>query len=116
MRHEIRNQKLPDTGANPMTNQEIIARLERIKPGLENSSSSAEVAMVELLPAVILALRGNTTARPSENIILQYPGDHPFTLWIATYESYDGPESPIGAGKTPTEAVDDLLEMAGDDQ
>ena len=94
-----------------MTNQEIINRLEQIKPGLENSSSSAEVAMVELLPAVIAALRGNQKTRPSEDIILQYPGDHPFTLWIATYESYDGPESPIGAGKTPTEAVDDLLEM-----
>jgi hypothetical protein len=94
-----------------MTNQEIINRLEQIKPGLENSSSAAEVAMVELLPAVIAALRGNTTARPSEDIILQYAGDHPFARWIATYESYDDPESPIGAGKTPTEAVDDLLEM-----
>jgi len=99
-----------------MTPQEIIARLERIKPGLENSSSSAEVAMVELLPAVIAALRGNTTARPSEDIILQYPSDHPFGPWLATYESYDGSESPIGTGMTPTEAVDALIEMAGDDQ
>jgi len=45
--------------ANPMTPQEIIARLERIKPGLENSSSAAEVAMVELLPAVIAALKAS---------------------------------------------------------
>ncbi len=42
-----------------MTPQEIIARLERIKPGLENSSSAAEVAMVELLPAVIAALKAS---------------------------------------------------------
>jgi len=42
-----------------MTNQEIINRLEQIKPGLENSSSAAEVAMVELLPAVIAALKAS---------------------------------------------------------
>jgi hypothetical protein len=34
-------------------------------------------------------------------------------LWIATFESYDGPESPIGSGATPVEAVEALLEMAG---
>jgi hypothetical protein len=94
-----------------MTNQEIIARLEHIKPGLENSSSAAEVAMVELLPAVIAALKGNPRAMPSEDIILQYPSDHPFGPWLATYESYDGSESPIGTGMTPNEAVDNLLEM-----
>ena len=94
-----------------MTPQEIIARLERIKPGLENSSSAAEVAMVELLPTVIAALKGNPRAMPSEDIILQCLSDHPFGPWLATYESYDGPESPMGTGMTPTEAVDDLLEM-----
>jgi hypothetical protein len=99
-----------------MTPQEIINRLERIKPGLENSNSSAEVAMVELLPTVIAALKGNPTARPSEDIILQYAGDHPFARWIATYESYDGSGSPIGQGKTPNEAVDELIEMSGDDR
>jgi hypothetical protein len=34
-------------------------------------------------------------------------------LWIATFESYDGPESPIGGGATPQEALEALLEMAG---
>ena len=33
--------------------------------------------------------------------------------WIATFESYDGPESPIGSGDDPVEAVEALLEMAG---
>jgi hypothetical protein len=33
--------------------------------------------------------------------------------WIATFESYDGPESPIGGGDTPGEAVEALLERAG---
>jgi hypothetical protein len=33
--------------------------------------------------------------------------------WIATFESYDGPESPIGGGDTPGEAVEALLESAG---
>jgi hypothetical protein len=35
--------------------------------------------------------------------------------WIATFESYDGPESPIGTGATPEEALDALLEAAGVD-
>lgn len=35
----------------------LIERLERIKPGLENSNSAAEDAMVEVLPEVIAALR-----------------------------------------------------------
>jgi len=42
---------------------------------------------------------------------LQYLSDHPFGPWLATYESYDGPESPMGTGMTPTEAVDALIEM-----
>lgn len=36
-------------------------------------------------------------------------------LWIATFENYDGPESPIGSGHTPVEAVEALLEMTGVD-
>lgn len=50
-----------------------------------------------------------------EDIKLQYTGK-PEPLgwrWIATFESYDGPESPIGGGDTAGEAVDALLEMAG---
>ena len=35
--------------------------------------------------------------------------------WIATFEGYDGPESPIGSGDDPVEAVEALLEMAGID-
>lgn len=34
-------------------------------------------------------------------------------LWIATFASYDGPESPIGTGATPEDALGGLLEMAG---
>ena len=50
-----------------------------------------------------------------EDIRLQYTGK-PEPLgwrWIATFESYDGPESPIGGGDTAGEAVEALLEMAG---
>lgn len=36
-------------------------------------------------------------------------------FWIATYESYDGPESPLGKGATPEEALNALLEAAGVD-
>jgi uncharacterized coiled-coil DUF342 family protein len=40
-----------------MTNtQKLIERLEKILPGLENSNSAAEVAMVEALPEVIAEL------------------------------------------------------------
>lgn len=35
----------------------LIEQLQRILPGLENSSSSAEDAMIRLLPEVIAALR-----------------------------------------------------------
>ena len=35
---------------------DLIERLERIKPGIENNNSSAEIAMVEILPEVIEAL------------------------------------------------------------
>jgi hypothetical protein len=54
---------------------------------------------------------------PIEDIRLQYTGK-PEPLgwrWIATFESYDGPESPIGGGDTPGEAVEALLESAGID-
>lgn len=39
-----------------MSNVELIAQLERILPGLENSSSAAEDAMIRALPKVIAAL------------------------------------------------------------
>ncbi len=48
-------------------------------------------------------------------IRVQYSED-PFRLgypWIATFDTYDGPESPIGTGNTAAEAVEDLLEVAG---
>jgi hypothetical protein len=35
------------------------------------------------------------------------------SFWVATFRSYDGPESPIGYGLTPTDALEMLLEMAG---
>lgn len=40
----------------PTETQNLIAQLERILPGLENSSSSAEDAMIRLLPEVIATL------------------------------------------------------------
>lgn len=50
-----------------------------------------------------------------EDIRLQHTGkpDPLGWRWIATFESYDGPESPIGGGDTPGEAVEALLESAG---
>jgi len=52
---------------------------------------------------------------PSESIILQREFDGPNRVrWIATYQGYDGPESPIGTGATPTDAVEALLEISGD--
>ena len=37
--------------------ENLIERLERIQPGIENSNSAAEDAMVEILPDVLAALR-----------------------------------------------------------
>lgn len=34
-------------------------------------------------------------------------------FWVATFENYDGPESPLGNGSTPEEALAALLYMAG---
>ena len=48
-----------------------------------------------------------------ETITIHYDYDRWGSPWIATFESYDGPESPIGAGSTPEEALDALLDMAG---
>jgi hypothetical protein len=48
-------------------------------------------------------------------IRVQYSED-PFRRgvpWIATFDTYDGPESPIGMGNTAAEAVEALLESAG---
>lgn len=45
-------------------------------------------------------------------IIQRNPSRDPGYAWIATFESYDGPGSPIGGGNTPGEAVDDLFEVA----
>jgi hypothetical protein len=49
-------------------------------------------------------------ARPSESITIEqeWTGQ-----WIATLSSYDGPESPIGTGATPADALDMLLDQAG---
>lgn len=40
-----------------MSAQDLVERLERIKPGIENSNSSAEDAMVEIMPSVIEAMK-----------------------------------------------------------
>lgn len=45
-------------------------------------------------------------------IIQRNPSRDPLYHWFATFESYDGPGSPIGHGNTPGEAVDDLFEVA----
>lgn len=47
-----------------MSTQTLIERLERIKPGIENSNSAAENAMVEILPLVIAELK-RLSPRPS---------------------------------------------------
>lgn len=47
-----------------------------------------------------------------ETITIEYDYDS-WGPWVATFASYDGPESPIGTGHTPEEALDALLEMAG---
>ncbi len=39
-----------------MDTKTLIERLGRIKPGIENSNSAAEAAMVEIMPDVIEAL------------------------------------------------------------
>jgi hypothetical protein len=48
-----------------------------------------------------------------ETITIEYDHDAWSSPWVATFASYDGPESPIGTGATPEEALEALLEMAG---
>ena len=48
-----------------------------------------------------------------ESIIIEYDHDAWLWPWVATFVSYDGPQSPIGTGATPNDALDALLEMAG---
>ena len=56
-------------------------------------------------------------SRPSEDIILHREYGGPDRVrWVAIYESYDGPEAPIGTGATPTDALEALLEISGDDR
>lgn len=38
-----------------------------------------------------------------------------FYGWVATTDNYDGPGSPIGSGRTESEATADLLEILEDD-
>lgn len=39
-----------------------------------------------------------------------------FYGWVATTDQYDGPGSPIGSGRTETEATTHLLEILEDDE
>jgi hypothetical protein len=48
-----------------------------------------------------------------ETITIKYDYDAWAFPWMATFESYDGPESPIGTGATPADALDMLLDQAG---
>jgi hypothetical protein len=48
-----------------------------------------------------------------ETITIHYYHDAWIYPWIATLSSYDGPESPIGTGATPADALDMLLDQAG---
>ena len=48
-----------------------------------------------------------------ETITIKYDYDAWRWPWVATFSSYDGPESPIGNGNTPEEALQLLLESAG---
>jgi hypothetical protein len=59
-------------------NTELIERLERILPGLENSSSSAEDAMIRALPKVVVALkRADDMAAALEEISNRHIPDQP---------------------------------------
>ena len=48
-----------------------------------------------------------------DTITIHYDYDAWFWPWVATFASYNGPESPIGTGATPEDALDALLEAAG---
>ena len=48
-----------------------------------------------------------------EGVILGRHTDGPYR-WFAHFDTYDGPGSPCGHGKTPGEAVDDLFDLAND--
>lgn len=48
-----------------------------------------------------------------ETITIHFDHDAWLWPWVATFASYDGPESPIGTGVTPVDALEELLEMAG---
>lgn len=50
-----------------------------------------------------------------DTITIHFDHDAWFWPWVATFASYDGPESPIGTGATPEDALDALIEMAGMD-
>jgi hypothetical protein len=49
----------------------LIDRLEQILPGIQNSNSQAEVAMVEVLPEVIASLKAITGAADQAKRTLQ---------------------------------------------
>jgi hypothetical protein len=49
------------------------------------------------------------------NIKTEYRPDLPGLAWIAyDDDTYDGPGSPIGSGKTEQDAIDDLFEELGE--
>jgi hypothetical protein len=49
------------------------------------------------------------------NIKTEYRPDLPGVPWIAyDDDTYDGPGSPIGSGKTEQDAIDDLFEELGE--
>lgn len=67
-------------------NAQLIAQLERILPGLENSSSSAEDAMIRALPKVIAALsRAEKMETALQEIADRHVPDQP--------SAYDIPEA-----------------------
>jgi hypothetical protein len=42
-------------------------------------------------------------------ITIRYNADKWIYPWVATYDNYDGPESPVGTGTTETDALEMLL-------
>jgi hypothetical protein len=46
-----------------------------------------------------------------ENVVLGRHTDGPYR-WFAHFDNYDGPGDPVGHGKTPGEAVNDLFDIA----
>ena len=46
-----------------------------------------------------------------ENLIVGRRDGPDLFRWFAHFDTYDGPGSPVGSGRSPGEAVDDLFDL-----